>query len=130
MPSMPPISMNAPNGLKPTTLPCTTRPGTSLPRSSAARQRVLFFEQRAARQHEIARLVARDPEREALADERREILDEPRIDLRRRHEATHAGDVDGESALDDLGDEALDGNPEVGGLLQLGALLRGRDRPS
>ena len=84
---------------------------------------VLLLDQRAPRQHEVARLVARDPERQLLADVRREILDEPRVHLRGRAEAAHAGDVDRHAALDDLGDEALDGDPELRRLRELGARL-------
>ena len=52
------------------------------------------------------------------------ILDEAIVDLRGGAEAALAGDVDREAALDDLGDRAVDGDPEVGGLLELGACLR------
>ena len=84
---------------------------------------VLFFDERATRQHQVARLVARDPELEALADIRREVLDETGIDLRGRDKAASATDIDREAALDDLGHETLDREAEVRRLLELGGRL-------
>src|SRR5262249_13099975 len=70
-----------------------------------------------------AGLVARDPERQALADIHREVIDEPHVDLRCRAESADPGDVDRDAALDDLGDHALDGNAELLCLLELRAGL-------
>ena len=54
---------------------------------------LLLLEERAAREDEVAPFVARHAERQLLANELCEVLDEAVVDLRRGAEATHAGDI-------------------------------------
>ena len=81
---------------------------------------VLFFEQRLARQHDVAALLVHldDAHAQFLAAQRVEVAHGTHVDLRSGQERAHA-DVDGEPALDAL-DDAADDDLALGvGLLDL-----------
>ncbi len=115
--------------LEPDDLAAQHRAGLELLARLGRQPLLLLLDERAPRQDEVARLVARDAERQPLADVRREVLDEPRVELRRGAEAAHAGHVHRDAALDDLLHHALDGDAELLRLLELRARSRGRARP-
>ena len=81
---------------------------------------VLLFEERLAREHDVAALLVDldDAHAQFLSAQRVEIADRPHVDLRSGQERAHA-DVDRQPALDPLDDAADDDLPLDVGLLDL-----------
>src|SRR4051812_15162435 len=80
-----------------------------------------FFENRAARHHDVAAAAIhfQDLERLRIVHQRRDVADRADIDLRTRQEGNRAVEIDGEATLDLVEDDAVDLLVVVEGLLKL-----------
>ena len=112
------------------TMPSSSSP--TLSRASASRACLLrlVLEHRPARQHDVATAlgVLGDEERQPLGDEVREVRPEAQVDVRAGGERAQAVHVHLDAALDDAGDEPLDGRLVVEGLLDDGLRALGAMR--
>ncbi len=119
-PSTPPRSTKAPYSVMFLTTPSTAWPSVRLRDHLGALFGAAFFQDRAARHHDVAAAAVhlQDLERLLHAHQRAGVAHRAHIDLLNRQERHGAAQIDGEAALDATEDRALDALFLLVGLLQ------------